>query len=141
MTALELLAVLVVLVAVLAILTGLARGLSRQTAPREFPPMALPAEMQARVRALLGENKPVLAVKEVRQATGLGLVDAKRIVDALKSGPLPEPMSYAPGGHGSIADRARDMRNAGDFTGAVSLVRTETGMSAADAERFVSTLS
>lgn len=141
MTALELLAGLVALVVVIAVVTGLARGGSRQATPRAFPPMALPADLQLRVRSLLGENKPILAVKEVRQATGLGLVDAKQIVDTLKSGPLPEPMSYAPGGHGSVADRARGMRDAGDFTGAVSLVRTETGMSAADAERFVSTLS
>ena len=30
-------------------------------------PMAVPAALQARVRVLLGENKPILAIKEVRQ--------------------------------------------------------------------------
>ncbi|WP_329258955.1 hypothetical protein OG417_21725 [Actinoallomurus sp. NBC_01490] len=139
MTVLALVAGLVLLVAIISV--GLARGGRGQAAPGAHPPMALPADLQVRVRALLGENKPVLAVKEVRQATGLGLVDAKRIVDALKSGPLPEPLPYAPGGQGSVADRARTMRDAGDLAGAVSLVQTETGMSAADAERFVSTLS
>ncbi|MGI5227594.1 ribosomal protein L7/L12 [Actinoallomurus sp. CA-142502] len=141
MTALELLACLFLVVGVIALLMGLARGGSRQATPGVYPPMALPADLQLRVRALLGENKPILAVKEVRQATGLGLADAKRLVDALKSGPLPEPAPYAPGGHGNVADRARHLRDAGDLPGAVSLVQTETGMSAADAERFVAALS
>lgn len=109
MTVLALVAGLVLLVAIISV--GLARGGRGQAAPGAHPPMAPFTDLQVRVRALLGENKPVLAVKEVRQATGLGLVDAKRIVDALKSGPLPEPLPYAPGGQGSVADRARTMRD------------------------------
>ncbi|GAA4635066.1 hypothetical protein GCM10023196_079070 [Actinoallomurus vinaceus] len=103
-------------------------------------PMAVPAALQVRVRTLLGENKPILAVKEVRQATGLGLREAKQIVDALRSGPLPEPGGYASGGPGSVAERARQIRDTGDFAGAVALVQAETGMAAGDAERFVAAL-
>jgi Ribosomal protein L7/L12 C-terminal domain len=103
-------------------------------------PMAVPAALQTRVRVLLGENKPILAVKEVRQATGLGLKEAKQIVDALRSGPLPEPGPYPPGGPGSVAERARQVRDTGDFAGAVALVQAETGMGAEDAKRFVAAL-
>ncbi|MCO6008750.1 ribosomal protein L7/L12 [Actinoallomurus purpureus] len=115
----------------------------RSGAAAPMPPMAVPAALQTRVRVLLGEGKPVTAIKEVREATGLGLKEAKQIVDALRSGPLPEPGPYVPGGPGgpgSVAERARQIRDTGDFAGAVALVRAETGMAPLDAERFVATL-
>jgi large subunit ribosomal protein L7/L12 len=142
-------AVVLVLLVVISHFRGAGTG---RPMTASMPPMAVPAELQVRVRVLLGENKPIQAIKEVRQATGLGLIEAKQIVDALRSGPLPEPGPYVPGsplpesgpyvpgGPGSVADRARQIRDSGDFAGAVALVRAETGMAQEDAERFVAAL-
>jgi ribosomal protein L7/L12 len=44
--------------------------------------------LQTRVRLLLGKDRSVQAVKEVRLATGLGRKEAKQLVDALRDGPL-----------------------------------------------------
>ncbi|MCO5971490.1 ribosomal protein L7/L12 [Actinoallomurus soli] len=127
-------------VAVVVAAVGVAAGSRRgRPMPRQVPPIALAGELQDRVRALLAENRDVQAVKEVRQATGLGLVQAKQLVDAVQDGRLAEPGPYAQGAE-SLADRARRMRDGGDVPGAVALVQAETGMTREDAERFVAAL-
>lgn len=47
---------------------------------------AVPADLQLRVRMLLDRDRPIQAIKEVREATGLRLKEAKGVVDALGSG-------------------------------------------------------
>ncbi|MCO5994042.1 ribosomal protein L7/L12 [Actinoallomurus rhizosphaericola] len=127
-----------VVVAVVGVAAGPRRG--RQMSG-QVPPIALAGELQDRVRALLADDRLVQAVKEVRQATGLGLVQAKQLVDAVQDGRLPEPGPYRSSqGSESLADRARRMRDGGDVPGAVALVQAETGMTREDAERFVAAL-
>ncbi|WP_109472395.1 ribosomal protein L7/L12 [Ornithinimicrobium cavernae] len=69
-----------------------APGASAQAGPGEPPPPAsqhaaeIPSEVRAdleRVRALKREGKVIPAIKLVRELTGLGLADAKRVVDQL----------------------------------------------------------
>ncbi|WP_345359726.1 hypothetical protein [Actinoallomurus liliacearum] len=138
--------VIMVIVVAVVILAGvgiglLARSRTGPQAPVPLVPTAVPAELQDRVQALLAEDRPVQAVKEVRQATGLRLVDAKRLVDTLRDGRLPEPGPHLPSqGSESLADRARRMRDGGDLSGAVALVQAETGMTRQDADRFVTSL-
>lgn len=107
-------------------------------------PSAVPADLQLRVRMLLGRDRPIQAIKEVREATGLNLKEAKGVVDALRSGPLPEsPAGGGPsvaGGPGSLAERARNLRDGGDLASAVALVCAESGMTQHEAERFVAVL-
>ncbi len=124
---------LLVVVVVLVIAAG--RG---GRGGQAMPPEAVPVELQLRVRELLDRNQRIHAIKEVRHATGLGLAQAKGVVDALRGGPIP---SYdASGVRRTLAERARGLRDGGDVGGAVALVRAETGMSPAEAERFVSVL-
>lgn len=85
-----------------------------------------------RVRAYIYEGKKILAIKELRGITGLGLKEAKDWVDAMAMG--------HPGPAGSLAQRARTLKAAGDVPGAVALVRGETGMSDVEAEHFVALL-
>lgn len=96
-------------------------------------------ELQERARALLGQNKPIHAIKEVREATGMGLVEAKAAVDAMRTGSLPTTDSYEVGGP-SLADRTRSLRDTSDVADAIALVCAETGMSQPEAERFVHAL-
>jgi large subunit ribosomal protein L7/L12 len=57
------------------------KALSRHTG---MPlPSRQPDEVSATVRTLAAEGKPIAAIKQLRQETGLGLAKAKEIVDRL----------------------------------------------------------
>ncbi|MET9021635.1 ribosomal protein L7/L12 [Actinopolymorpha sp. NPDC004070] len=117
------------------------------------------------VVSLLGQNKKIKAVKELRESTRLGLADAKALVEAIAAGHRPPtvvlrgdavdvtPPTSARDPHGSpvsqesagpspadLAGRARSLRSQGLESEAVQLVRAETGMGLADAQRFVRAL-
>jgi hypothetical protein len=107
------------------------------------------------VVGLLGRSRKFQAIKELRRATGLGLADAKALIEAIQSGHRP-PATVIPGeavdvstrpGAGSaaaadpgLAERARSLRATGRETEAVRLVCDETGMAMADAAKFVRSL-
>ncbi|WP_163512615.1 50S ribosomal protein L7/L12 [Fodinicola acaciae] len=93
------------------------------------------------IRASLARGQKILAIKQLREATGLGLADAKRLADAMEAGHQPPSR----GGQASerkpdLARRVRELRAAGRDMEAVQLVADETGMGLADAERFVRSL-
>ncbi len=114
------------------------------------------------VVALLGQNKKIKAVKELRDATRLDLADAKALVEAIAAGHRPPtvvlrgdavdvtPSPATPeadktdeardSSPADLAARARSLRSQGLEIEAVSLVRAETGMDLADAQRFVRAL-
>ncbi|WP_083983355.1 ribosomal protein L7/L12 [Actinomadura hibisca] len=96
----------------------------------------VPAAARDRAARLLAQNRKIQAVKEVREATGMGLKEAKDYVDALEAGRVPRP----PRLDGSLSDRVRAFKAAENLAGAVALVRAETGMSREEAERFVDAL-
>ncbi|MEA3047923.1 MAG: large subunit ribosomal protein [Sphingomonadales bacterium] len=60
-----------------------------RAAPRAWPEGAapigdVPPDVAAEVRALLGENRKIEAIKIARAATGLSLADAKELVDRIE---------------------------------------------------------
>lgn len=50
------------------------------------PTMALPPELEAEVRSLYAERRQIDAIKRVREETGLGLLEAKDLVEAIGQG-------------------------------------------------------
>jgi di/tricarboxylate transporter len=140
--------VLVLVVLVLLVVVRVARRPGRDGPPR---PVTTPvsAQLQARVRELTGAGQRIQAVKELREATGLSLLDAKNAVDAIAAGtslPVAPPARSASAGsasgdpRGDLAYRARSLAGAGREADAVRLVADETGMSAPEAEAFVRAL-
>lgn len=97
----------------------------------------VPAQAQAVALELVRQGKLIQAVKEVRQATGLSLKEAKDFCEALRDGRVP-PQPVV--GGGMLSDRVRAFRDAGDHASAVAMVRAETGMSQSEAVRFVNAL-
>lgn len=97
------------------------------------------------VRFLVTTKKRVMAVKTIRDRTGLDLADAKAIVDEIRYGtfvrppvrPVDRPRGQAP----SLADRVRALKASGDLHQATALVVAETGMTDAEAGLFVGALS
>ena len=101
--------------------------------PGLLPPVS--ADLQHRVRELYAEGKKIEAIKLIREQTGLGLKEAKDLSEALASG---RPLPVAPGhARPDLASRVRELKAAGRGEQAVFLVRGETGMGQAEAERFV----
>lgn len=119
----------------------------------------------AAVMALLGRNKKIQAVRELMNATGLRLADAKALVEAMQSGHRPPAVvirgdavdvtstgataaGASPAGvtptaarqSAGLADRVRALRDQGREIEAIKLVRTETGMGLSEAQTFVRTL-
>ncbi|WDZ93407.1 ribosomal protein L7/L12 [Nocardiopsis sp. HUAS JQ3] len=90
-------------------------------------------EAQALVRA----DRKIEAIKLVRERTGAGLAEAKHVVDAVEQGHW-IPVEPAPGQ--SLADRARELLAQDRAADAVTTVSRETGMTEAEATRFVDAL-
>lgn len=118
----------VVLGVVLAV--GLALILFRR--PREAPPpsaVALPGELTERLRALVAGGRKIQAIKELREHTGMSLVDAKTYVERLPpSGPVPPPAPPAELSAAALA-QARELLAAGRPIQAVKVIRDDTGWS------------
>ncbi|HEY0452208.1 ribosomal protein L7/L12 [Actinophytocola sp.] len=102
----------------------------RRGRPAPPPPPAVPVteELVVRLRALLAENKKIHAIKELRQRTGLSLVDAKNYVERLPpSGPVPPPPDLAAGVSEEALARASGLVANGKIVAAVKVVRDDTG--------------
>ncbi|MDA0566739.1 hypothetical protein LG943_20845 [Streptomonospora sp. S1-112] len=138
-------AVLVAASAVTARRRGAARPPVRPAAPLLQP---LPRDLVERATALIRQNKQIPAIKLIREETGYDLRSAKEVSDALAQGrtipTLPEPgagpVPASASVGGSLAERARDLRDQDRVADAVRLVAGETGMSEAEATRFVTGL-
>ncbi|MEZ0244250.1 MAG: ribosomal protein L7/L12 [Sphingomonas sp.] len=55
----------------------------------QVPTQALPPGLEDEVRALIAERRHIDAIKRVREETGLGLMEAKTLVDAIERGGTP----------------------------------------------------
>lgn len=76
--------VLVVLVAAVRV-----RTLNRPQAPAPIAPgmvAGIPQGRLAEVQALLGSGKKIAAIKRLRELTGMGLAEAKNVVEAMEAG-------------------------------------------------------
>lgn len=114
-----------VVAAVLAVLLGL------RSRPRPVTPPS--AELVERLRTLVARDRRLQAIKELRRATNLSLLDAKNYVDGLPpTGPVPPlpPQAGSPDALGTeTVTRAREHIAAGRFVHAVKVIREDTGWS------------
>ena len=99
----------------------------------------------ARIVDLCTSGRKIQAIKELRDATGLGLKDAKDLVEAIEAGHRPMPLVRgelvdARVHRPDLAERARKLMADGQEVQAIRLVCDETGMGIADAQRFVKAL-
>lgn len=141
---------LIMLVIALTVVTAVTITLVRRGSPTPTPPQQLDAAgLQHHVMALIAANKPILAIKLIREQTGLDLKSAKQHVDDLRAGRTPRPLPpnhYIPAtppplSRGAdLATRVRLLKDTGRDEQAVLLVRGETGMSEPDAQHFVDSI-
>lgn len=104
-------------------------------------------ELERLLGDLVAQGKKVTAIKVLRDHTGLGLKDAKNLVDGIAQGraigghpALARVSGPRPAPRGDLATRVRELKADGREEQAVHLVRGETGMGQDEAELFVRSL-
>ncbi|MCT9933076.1 ribosomal protein L7/L12 [Planotetraspora sp. A-T 1434] len=102
------------------------------------PPVS--ADLQNHVRHLYAAGRKIEAIKVIREATGLGLREAKTLAEALASGQVIPAVPVGDPARPDLASRARQLKAAGRAEQAVFLVRGETGMGQSEAEAFIEAL-
>ena len=112
--------------------------------------VSLDPALVSKVRALYAKGDKLAAVKALREATGIGLADAVRIVDKLGASGKPKPAAgpAATGDLGAIqagigpdhVDQLRVLMAGGRQIEAIKMVRTLTGMGLKDAKDYVERL-
>jgi ribosomal L7/L12-like protein len=110
---------------------GLFNRRDREPAP---PARQLSAADVEAVRAALAARGPITAIKDLRERTGLGLKDAKELVEAIQDGRYAQPTGP------DLASRARQLKANGEWHAASAAVMAETGMTRGEADRFVEAL-
>ncbi len=144
---------------------GFAAVRSRErTTARDVLALPVDPDTVEAVVGLLLRGRKIQAIKALREATGLGLAEAKALTEAIQRGHRPTATAATAGatatadagtradvdatqpGHRpevsepGLADRARALRADGRETMAIRLVCDETGMDILDAQKFVRTL-
>jgi ribosomal protein L7/L12 len=101
------------------------------------------AALDDEVRALLGKDQKIAAIKRVREATGLGLAESKDYVEAIERGEAPlstGALSSSSSSSSSWQEEAKAALKSGNKILAVKIVRDATGLSLKDAKDAVDAL-
>ncbi len=105
----------------------------------EAPAAVSSGDLEADVRAALAQGSKIEAIKIYRQATGLGLKEAKDAVEAMERGetlaaPPPQP---TPALIGSLDAQVRDLLASGKKIEAIKIYREATGLGLKEAKDAV----
>lgn len=103
----------------------------------ELPERPLERHMVEEARTQVRAGRKIQAVKTVRERTGMGLAEAKHIVDDIEAG-RSVPTVPTPGE--SLADRSRELLAQDRVADALVMVSGETGMTENEATRFLDAL-
>ena len=115
---------------VLGVVIAAALALILFRRPRQVPPpsvTAIPGDLTGRLQELVAADRKIQAIKELREHTGMSLLDAKNYVERMPpSGPVPPP--EPPRGLSAVTQmRVRELVTAGRYVQAVKVIRDETG--------------
>ena len=101
-----------------------------------------PGNAEEAVRALLDAGNKIEAIKRVRQQTGLGLKEAKDLVDEMERGASVALHAATPPSafHGDLDHEARKLSAAGKKLEAIKLVRERKNLGLAEAKDYVERL-
>jgi ribosomal protein L7/L12 len=101
-----------------------------------------PGNAQEAVRALLNSGHKIEAIKRVREQTGLGLKEAKDLVDAMEQGAPVTLHAHKSSSefHGDLDREARKLAAAGHKLEAIKLVREQKNLGLKEAKDYVERL-
>jgi ribosomal protein L7/L12 len=113
--------------AAIAIVLFAGVSLTRRRRPAERRPVT--PDLETRLRDLVADGKAIMAIKELRQATGMGLREAKEHVEGL-----------APRVRRRDTDRVGALLAEGRKIQAIKELREQTGMGLREAKEYVDAL-
>ncbi len=141
---------IIIVVLPAALLVGAILRSTNQDHHADTSPVQLGGDVEPLVRQLLRAPRPnkVMAIKLVRERTGMGLREAKEYVDALDrdmpshtSGASQWNEARARQAHGDAADMVSAMRDTGgDRIEAIKRVQGTTGLTLKESKAFVDAL-
>jgi len=101
-----------------------------------------PGSAEVAVRALLDGGNKIEAIKRVREQTGLGLKEAKDLVDAMEQGAPVTLHAHTSSSafHGDLDSEARKLMAAGRKLEAIKLVREQKNLGLKEAKDYVERL-
>ena len=113
-----------------------------EAAPVHTSSNIAPGNAEEAVRALLASGNKIDAIKRVREQTGLGLKEAKELVDAMERGaPITiHAHTSSSAFHGDLDDEARKLAAAGHKLEAIKLVREQKNLGLKEAKDYVERL-
>lgn len=98
-----------------------------------------PADLERQIRALLDQGQMIEAIKLYRQATGLGLAEAKRAIEGLEQG---NKLSIPPRkSTGDFETTVLDLLHQGKKIEAIKLYREKTGLGLKESKDAVDELA
>ncbi|TQF66326.1 hypothetical protein FK531_17565 [Rhodococcus spelaei] len=104
----------------------------------------LDLETRERIERLVADHKNIHAIKVLRDATGLGLSEAKAAIDAVARGEwVPSAgldTAPPPAGWALLEPEVRALKQSGEPIKAIKLLRDRTGMSLREAKQTVDNL-
>jgi ribosomal protein L7/L12 len=102
-----------------------------------------PGNAEEAVRAMLDSGNKIEAIKHVREQTGLGLKEAKDLVEAMERGASValHATTAAPAFHGDLDSKARRLVAAGKAIEAIKLVRERKDLGLKEAKDYVDQLT
>ena len=100
-------------------------------------PAPAPVDLETQVRALLATGRKIEAIKRAREATGLGLAEAKDWVEAIEAGAEFEVPPLAAEAPADAYDEVRALVAAGARLEAIKRLRAATGIGLAEAKARV----
>lgn len=100
------------------------------------PADAISPDLERRIHTLVGENRKIYAIKELRDHTGMSLREAKELVDLVVAD---RPMTGTPVDH-EMEERLRTMVGEKRKVYAIKELRDHTGMGLRQAKEFVDSL-
>lgn len=147
-----------VLVLVVLVAAARVRTLNRPQAPAPIAPgmtAGLPEDRLAEVQALLGSGKKIAAIKRLRELTGMGLAEAKNLVEAMEAGvpaqelkprdPRPRSSTAAAARVRALpahtAEEARRLVGQRKLVYAIKVIREGTGMGLREAKETAEALA
>ena len=130
-----------IVVIVIAVVAGAFVAL-RHRGDADRPPVPEGLPLDRAVPLLLERHETIEAVRRVREALGIGLKDAKDLVDRVKAGEpaqavFPHAVTTAARTGDGLDDEVRALMAKGEKIAAIKLVRERTGMGLAEAKGWV----
>ena len=95
------------------------------------------SDVEQQIRELTARGEKIEAIKLLREATGVGLAEAKAAIDALEAGKALPALATKPAVPSELPADVRATAEGGDRVLAIKMLRERTGLGLAEAKEWI----